>query len=101
MLTFMADRWASVLEPTMTNNRLFLVLVAIAALAAPPPARAQLETRSNTQLSGEGFAAAVGDFNHDGAQDVAAITYLPVNGVTILLGLADRPDSIGHSELLM
>ena len=50
---------------------------------------AQFETRASIPVSTEPFSIAVGDFNRDGRLDLAVTSYLPTNGVTILLGNGD------------
>jgi len=51
-------------------------------------ALAQFETRGGTPILGEALSVTVGDFNHDGKLDVAAVSYQS-GKVAILLGRGD------------
>ncbi len=55
------------------------------SLAMTVPARAQFETRASRELPNEALGLAVGDFNHDGKLDVAAVG----DALWILLGNGD------------
>ena len=61
------------------------------------PSIAQFETRSSLNIATAPFALAAGDFNGDGKLDLAATSYIPVNGVTILLGNGDGTFRVGAS----
>ena len=61
------------------------------------PSVAQFETRSSLTIATAPFALAAGDFNGDGKLDLAATSFIPVNGVTILLGNGDGTFRVGAS----
>ena len=73
--------------------RVALFLVA----GATATALAQFETRSSVSVSTEPFSFAVGDFNRDGKLDLAVTSYVPTNGITILLGNGDGTFRLGES----
>jgi len=50
---------------------------------------AQLETRASMPVTAEAWALGVGDFNGDGALDVAAITVYSTNHLAIMIGNGD------------
>jgi hypothetical protein len=68
----------------------FITLVAICVAFLGAPALGQFETRSSFPFGYNPlFSIAVGDFDGDGRLDVAALSYLPIGRVTILLGNGD------------
>ena len=68
----------------------FITLVAICLAFLGTPALGQFETRSAFPFGyNRLFSVAVGDFDGDGRLDVAALSYLPIGSVTILLGNGD------------
>lgn len=58
---------------------------------------AQFEERASLSISTAPLAMAVGDFNRDGKLDIAVSSYIPTNGVTILLGNGDGTFRLGES----
>ena len=81
----------------MTKAPILAVCVLVALIATALPVVAQFETRSSTNIATAPFAMAVGDFNGDGKLDMAVSSYIPNNGVTILLGNGDGTFQVGAS----
>jgi hypothetical protein len=77
------------------RNASLIALMAACLLAFCLRASAQFETRANASISTNPFAIAVGDFNQDGKLDLAVTSYVPTNGLTILLGNGDGTFHIG------
>ena len=73
------------------------LLPLICSFGLSHPLLAQFQTRGSTRVSGGPISIAAGDFNRDGNLDVAEVSYLPVNGVTILLGNGDGTFHTGAS----
>ncbi len=68
-----------------------LALCLIAAFCSMPPCLAQLETRASFPVGGPPYLVAAGDFNHDGANDLAVtcVEALCGGGIQVLMGKGD------------
>ena len=83
------------LFPRILAGAAFLSFVSIGCLVGN--ALAQFETRSSISISTAPFSFAVGDFNRDGKLDLAVTSYVPNNGITILLGDGDGTFHVGEN----
>jgi hypothetical protein len=75
-----------------------LALTTGALLVLALSATSQFETRAAFLMSGQApYSAAVGDFNRDGIQDLAVVSYLPTGTLSIWLGNGDGTFRLGET----